>query len=431
VVLAPLPSRLRLPGPTLTAAPGLSRLRPLGPRRTVAAVLLVASLVLPWVDLQLTGDRRSSGVDIVVPWSSALTAVPFAAAVVTALVLTALTGGQDGHRRAGLVGVGVVTLGLYLPASLRWSGGAVTAQLVDQARKYSDINTSFGLAPTDYTSPSAVLGHPASDRALIIFGSLGLGWYSFVLAGLILASGLSVRASAPPGALGRALLVLLCAFVGSSVVVSAVATGWEAQAAERTVSGDPAAAVSLLHRAQQWDRPLALDPDFVVDVGLANADLGRLDAPSALFARAVALADTSRSPLQFDLYRQALAAAPQNPVVVAGVEEYLAAGTNATYLYTLSPEFPTDPAVQLATGEEEYGFDHFARAITAMNVVVGGTANAWVRSIAYTYMAVAEARLGDDRAFRVDILTAHRLDRTLSNAFASELSAGLYLPGAL
>ena len=106
----------------------------------------------------------------------------------------------------------------------------------------------------------------------------------------------------------------------------------------------------------------------------------------------------------------------------------------------IGTQAPVDPsAVSTLDGMAflSFTYGHFAyevgddsATITFMDRAVARSKNSELLSLAYTYLALSEQRLGHLVAFRRDIVKAVALDTQNVNGLGREVAAGLYTPGA-
>jgi hypothetical protein len=65
-----------------------------------------------------------------------------------------------------------------------------------------------------------------------------------------------------------------------------------------------------------------------------------------------------------------------------------------------------------------------------MDKTVADSSNGELQSLAFTYLALSEQRLGRPAVFRHDIVEAVHLDTQDVNGLGRDVAAGLYTPGA-
>ena len=80
-------------------------------------------------------------------------------------------------------------------------------------------------------------------------------------------------------------------------------------------------------------------------------------------------------------------------------------------------------------GHYAYVVGDSSTAIAYLQRSMSESGNGELQSIALTYMALSEQRLGDPAAFRQDIVRAVDLDTQEINGLGREVAAGLYTPG--
>jgi len=131
-------------------------------------------------------------------------------------------------------------------------------------------------------------------------------------------------------------------------------------------------------------------------------------------------------------FSQALAAAPDNPLVRSDFAVSLADDMNSTGA-PLAPGSVSKldglPFLSFTSGHYAFEAGDESSAIAYLDQTVADTGNGELLSAAYTYLALSEQRLGATYEFREDIVKAVDLDSQDINALAREIAAGLLTPG--
>ena len=106
----------------------------------------------------------------------------------------------------------------------------------------------------------------------------------------------------------------------------------------------------------------------------------------------------------------------------------------------IGTQAPVDPSAVSSLdgmGFLSFTYGHFAyeagddsATITFMDRAVARSKNSELLSMAYTYLALSQERLGNFIAFRRDIVEAVALDTQNVNGLGREVAAGLYTPSA-
>jgi hypothetical protein len=281
-----------------------------------------------------------------------------------------------------------------------------------------------------FAPPTSYLGVTPDATTSLILSALRVGWCLSMVAGGLLAG----RWVTPLRHRRAAVVALLAVGV---VVAWAFTTGVLAGAAK----SDGVSALLTGHSAsaeRDFDRALALNPQLRYD-GSLETDLGQAQEDQGQQTALAWFAETASPPTtgsgiatQVLEYSQALSLAPNNPVIRNGFAVSLANDM-------IGAQAPVDPtAVAMLNGMAflSFTYGHYAyeagddsATIGSMDRALATTHNGELRSLAYTYRALSEQRLGEPRAFRRDIVEAVDLDTQNVNGLAREVAAGLYTPG--
>jgi hypothetical protein len=401
-------------------------------------VLLILGLLLPWLDLELTPGVSAWHLGVTIAWARLPGFLNFGIILVVPPIAGTLAVALAPHlaRRALYwAGGSILIVAFYFAASTRLDDGGLLERILLDQQSFSSINALFGQGPVPSTLPLSVLGHGADTSSLALFGALGPGWFLSLGAGasLVLAGRetplWTTHVSMHTGRIQIAVAAVsvIAILLGSSSLVAAGVGDHEMdEASTATVEGKPARAMDELAQAAKWNNCITATEQFDQVLGRVLAEQGRA-APLAKLSRAIGLPGGAT---QFLLYQGALAGHASQGVTDT-VLKYLISEPRSVFLVSLASHFPDDPAVIFAVGVLDYKEGHYLETVDQMRRLLATTSAEWTESVAYTYWALSELRLGNLSLFRTYIVKAHALDRSLSNTFASELSAGLYLPGTL
>ncbi len=230
---------------------------------------------------------------------------------------------------------------------------------------------------------------------------------------------------------GLAVVVVLVGLLLGSLSQSDMDKGIQAVA-----TGQYAAGQSLLSSAQRLNPQVAYDTGFEQALGQAQADQGELSG-LADFAQAERPVGKDLTLLeQAQLFGEAISSLPPGSaaaaVVQANVVSFLANATISVKnpnLLTLVKSQLSSPAVSFSVGRYDYEAGASSLAITMLERADADTDNSEVKSLALTYIALAWQRLGNEAAFRTNIVAAVEADTLNENVYAREISTGLYVPG--
>jgi hypothetical protein len=127
------------------------------------------------------------------------------------------------------------------------------------------------------------------------------------------------------------------------------------------------------------------------------------------------------------LLDEALAADPTNPVITEADAELLGSSKRAALL-ARGAVSSSSVLVAYTAARATYTAGDDEACIGDMRLVLVLTTNADIRSSALTYIALSELGLGDQTAYRTDLLAAVAADVGDHNQLAREDAAGLYQP---
>jgi len=419
--------------PLLNRAPTRSagrRRLPFWWRTTFGLVLAASSLVIPWVGLSLSPDLTAfdtklafAGVPVVGHFNYGEILLPVFAAVVVSLVRS--RGRPTNVTRA--CGWAMILISLIFVVTTRIMGGELLFRLSNDLAQTQIVDRQLGYR---FAPPPSYLGFTPDSTTMMVLNNLQVGWYLTVLAGVSMA-GRSVR----PLRHRRASVIALIAI--GVLLVSGFTCGMLAQAAKSEgVAAEQAAHPVLAER--DFERALSLNPELrydnrlEIELGHAQADQGEVNALTWLAAAKSPPPTTLALTMQLFDFSEALAAAPDNPVIRSDFAVSLADDMNSTGA-PLAPgsvsSLDSLPFLSFTSGHYAFEAGDESSAIAYLHKTVADTTNGGLLSAAYTYLALSEQRLGDPYEFRQDIVKAVALDTQNINALAREVAAGLLTPG--
>ncbi len=276
---------------------------------------------------------------------------------------------------------------------------------------------------------------PLPDGAAEVFSALRLGFFLALTGALLFTATLSRQ---PKGVgvdrahrLGRwavgTMAVLLFAV---PVVDSALAHRDLDRARDAAANGDDAAAVALYESALRPGVGLDADPDVVSDFGMSQVRLRPTDSPASVLA-------TSRLQLQagndlpaLNTVVQAIDRWPMSEALrdefAAQAFDYLRRrGAPAGVRQLMSPQ--NDSAIlRIALAKYELPAGDNPAATADAIEADGLTTDSDVRSVALTFLSIAQSRSGDLTTGRQTLLAAVESDTEYVNVMARSLLTGLY-----
>jgi tetratricopeptide (TPR) repeat protein len=281
-----------------------------------------------------------------------------------------------------------------------------------------------------FLPPTSYLGFTPDATTSMILSALRIGWYAAAVSGGLLA-GRRVAPMRQP----RRMITAVAAI--ATVLAFGFASGLMAEAAE----SDGVAAVQSGHSMlaeHDFERALTLNPQLRDDsqlemqLGQAEGDQGQATALSWFAKTASPPVDSAGIAQQVLDYSEASSLAPGNLVIRNSFAVALADDMIGT-------QSPVDPSAVSMLDEMpflSFTYGHFAyevgddsATIQYMDRVLTTNRNGELQSLAYTYLALSEQRLGHLDAFRRDIVKAVALDTQNVNGLGREVAAGLYTPG--
>jgi hypothetical protein len=400
--------------------------------------LAASSLALPWLGLTLSPSLSA--------WHLALSlgAVPLLHHISYGMMLAVLLAcatvsfvRSKGRPTACTRAVGWAFLAspLIFAVTTRLVGAATMFTLQSDASQTQIINSQF-LTNNNIPAPTQFLGVQVDPKTLVFLYALRLGWYTLLIAGVLLAG----RVPWPSTWFQRS--VGLLSALAALTVVAALALGAMAQdrmnsGIQAITDGRSASGAQLIGSALRLNPSLAYNANLEQALGQAQADEG-LQTGLAEYTEAVRPVGKDLTLLQkAQLFGEAVADIPANApagkVVRADLATFLATATITSKnpdLLALVDDQLGSPALTFSVGRYYYEAGADSLAIATLEKADGETGNSEVRSLCRTYLALAWLQQGNEAAFRANIVAAVRADRLNENVYAREIAAGLYVPGA-
>ena len=398
---------------------------------------VLGALALPWLGLNLGSNLTAWHLTFSVASVPLLHHVSYGL-VITVLALCALVSFVRAGARTTLVtravGWSYVLLSLAFILTTRLAGQATMLVLANDANQSQIINSQF-LTNNNSPAPTTFVGIGFDSKTLVLLYAVRLGWYLLLASGLVLAGRLALPTTTPQR------VAAVAGGVAVLTLVAGVTLGIAAQSqlndgAQAVASGRPGLGQQEIASALRLNPEAAYDAQLQQALGTAQADQGNA-TPLADYAEAVRPTGYNLTIMQqAQLFGDALtalpASTPAGAVVRADVASFLATATisarNPNVLTLVTGQL-SQPAVSYSVGRYYYEAGAESLAIRTLRRTVAETGNSEVKSIALTYIALAFQRLGDESAFRSEIVAAVKADTLNENVYAREISAGLYVPG--
>lgn len=406
-------------------------------RFALGIIAAVGGLVLPWVGLSLTPSLSAWDLHV------SLGAVPLVGHLSYGLVMAVLTvcalvsfvrarGTPTLVTRA--VGWGYLGLSVTFVVTTRLVGIGTMFKLQSDVSQSAIVNSQF-LTNNGTPAPTQFLGINFDPKTEVLLYGLRLGWYLVLVAGLFLVGRVG-RPTNRPQRVGYALSGLAVVVVLVGLLLGSLSQSDMDKGIQAVATGQYAAGQSLLSSAQRLNPQVAYDTGFEQALGQAQADQGELSG-LADFAQAERPVGKDLTLLeQAQLFGEAISSLPPgsaaSAVVQANVVSFLANATISVKnpnLLTLVKSQLSSPAVSFSVGRYDYEAGASSLAITMLERADADTDNSEVKSLALTYIALAWQRLGNEAAFRTNIVAAVEADTLNENVYAREISTGLYVPG--
>ncbi len=406
-------------------------------RFALGIIAAVGGLVLPWVGLNLTPSLSAWNLNF------SLGAVPLVGHLSYGLVIAVLTvcavvsfvrakGAPTLVTRA--VGWGYLGLALTFVVTTRLVGIGTMFKLQSDVSQSAIVNSQF-LTNSGTPAPTQFLGINFDPKTQVLLYGLRLGWYLMLVAGLFLVGKVG-RPTNRPQRVGYALSGLAVVVVLVGLLLGSLSQSDMDKGIQAVASGQYATGQSLLSSAKRLNPQVAYDTGFEQALGQAQADQGQVSG-LADFAQAERPVGKDLTLLeQAQLFGEAISSLPPgsaaSAVVQANVVSFLANATISVRnpnLLTLVKSQLSSPAVSFSVGRYDYEAGASSLAITMLERADADTDNSEVKSLALTYIALAWQRLGNEAAFRTNIVAAVEADTLNENVYAREISTGLYVPG--
>jgi hypothetical protein len=409
------------------------------PRRRDTSVLLllavaggISTLLLPWLDLSLDPSLRSFNLSPGLARLQFPRAISYGLIVSVVLVIAVVSIVRAGWRPtiiSGRCGWALLAIGVVFAASTLIGDGHVQWLLQSDGDQlqifYNQIPSTSVLSP-----PANYLGANLNPATTNFINDIGGGVFFLLATGVLFAVGAPRRG----GSVRR--LPAACLGVVVAIVVIGLGTGWMAEnqkvaGIQDEALGNPAGAEAHLHSALRWDPSLQYDPQLISALGQSEADQGN-SGPLASFARA------NRPSAQYSLLvssilldEQAMAAAPNNPVIAESFASLLShlsvLQRKPAVVLTTLPE-SRYPALTYTLGHYYYDTGDYQSAVRIMRRALAESPNKEFDSYALTYIALSEQATGQEIAYRRDIVAAVKDDTQVANGLARDVASGQYLP---
>ena len=414
-------------------APALGRRRlPTWWRTAIGLALAVGALGVPWIGLNLSPNLTAWRINLALADVPVVGHVSYGEILLVVVLAAAVSVIRSRGRPTNvtrLCGWALVLIALIFVAATRTMGGELLFRLSTDMTQTQIVDRQ---AAFRYGPPTSFLGFTLDPTTMMVTNGLQVGWYLTLLAG-------GLMAGRPVHALRHRRAIVIAMVVIGAVLVWGFTSGLLAQ----TARSDGLAAEQAGHSSvaeRDFNRALSLNPQLrydnalETDLGHAEADQGQKGALTWLAAAASppTLASAVQIAQQVFDYSEALALAPHNPVIqsdfaVALSNDMVRAGA------PLAPGAVADLGpfafLSFTYGHYAYVVGDSSTALAYLQRSMSESGNGELQSIALTYMALSEQRLGDPPAFRQDIVRAVDLDTQEINGLGREVAAGLYTPG--
>jgi hypothetical protein len=384
----------------------------------------------PWAGLELSPGLSAWALPLSLASVPLVGHISYGAPASLLLLGAMVSSWRGGWARTAAVrwcGLALVITPVLFVVTTRISGSELLFRLGQSSDEISFLARNGATISQD--SPTTTfLGFGPDATTVLLLRSLRLGWYLCVAAGALMVGTRRLpRPQAMPalGALAGALVVItgiVCGLVGQADKLDGV---------EALAAGRPALALADIQSALSLSPQLAYDTAVPQTVGDADLQLGRQSA-DAYFAEATAQPAINQPAVLRDIawLAKASSLAPGNAVIAARYDQLLASGVaqSGPLAFHYAAQRPASLIVAWTTGLKLYHLGDNGLTIEYMDLVLGDTTSAELRSYALTYIAFADDRLGHVAAFRDDIVEAVGDDTDNVNVLAREAAAGLFLP---
>jgi hypothetical protein len=419
--------------PLLHRAPTRSAARrrlPFWWRTTLGLLFGAGALVIPWVGLNLNADLTAFNIKLsfaAVPLIGHLSYGEVLLPIIAAVAVSSVRSRGRPTNVTRACGWAMILVSLIFVVATRIMGGELLFRLSNDLAQTQIVDRQLGYR---FAPPPSFLGFTPDSTTMMVLNGLQVGWYLTLLAG-----GLMAGRSVTPLRRRRTSVIALVAI--GIVLVWGFTSGLLAQAAKfdgvaAEQVGHPVLAEHDFARALSLNPELRYDNELEVELGHAQADQAHVNALTWLAAAENPPPTTNALYQQIFDFSQALAAAPDNPLVRSDFAVSLADDMNSTGA-PLAPGSVSKldglPFLSFTSGHYAFEAGDESSAIAYLDQTVADTGNGELLSAAYTYLALSEQRLGATYEFREDIVKAVDLDSQDINALAREIAAGLLTPG--
>jgi hypothetical protein len=392
----------------------------------------LGGLVLPWLGLNMSPSLSAWHLTL------ALGAVPLvghvtygevlATLLVTASVSTWRAHGQPTNTTRAC-GWAILTTAVLFVLTTRVMGADILFRLSNDTAQTQVVDRQ--ILEYHFALPTSFFGFSPDATTRMVLNALRIGWLLTVAAGATLAGR---RVSLPRHRRVKVGLVVgLCVVVACGFASGLLADAAKSDGIALVRAGQAVEAEHEFARALSLNPQLYEDSSLETELGVAQGDTGQQSA-LAWFA------DASSPPVttdgiakqMFD-YTQALSMDPTNQVIrdgfaIAAANDML--GADVPVDLSAAPKLDGMAFMAFTYGHFAYEVGDDSRTVTFMNSTLAESSNGELRSLAYTYLALAEQALGHPAAYRNDIVEAVKLDTQNVNGLGREIAAGLYTPGA-
>jgi hypothetical protein len=409
----------------------------IGAVRYPAVGLLSAGLWGAWLQPVLSEPLRAAAIPVELPFGS-LSIVTWGLLVAAAILFAVVGLLPWGRRQPVWTDLSAVlsmtsTVGFLIQSAL--VDGALQARL---ARDRSDLASlqlivGYRIPRADITTLGPI---PLPDAAADVFSALGSGFF-LALAGAVLMSIGALaqhRSGLHRDPVGRRVVLTVSAVVVVAIAASVIDRGlgqWDlARAQAAAADGDDQSAVALYESAQGHGNLVGADPDLAAQYGISQLRHGPADGPAAGIASSRLQVQVGKD---LDALQTLADAAQRWPADQALRDEF----TAQAFAYLKKRQTP-QPVRALLSAEVD---SPLIRVTLAKYELAGGdnptaTADAHraneiagnddLRSVALTYLSVAQSRSGDLIEGRRTLLAAVDADKEFVNVMARSLLTGLY-----
>jgi hypothetical protein len=413
------------------------RLRPkvwtLASWRIVLGLLLAfSSLLFPWLGLSLSPSLSSWNLTMALgsmPLIGHLTYGELVAALAVTASVSAVRSRGRPTNTTRACGWAMLATPVFFFLTTRLIGSELLFRLTSDNLQTEIVDRQifqYHAAP-----PTSYFGFTPDSTTTMVLNALRIGWLLALAGGALLAG----RLVNPLRHRGWTFTGL----AGVSVVVAwGLTTGMLAEAAmsdgiAAAQSGHSVPAEHDFHRALTLNPQLRYDRQLNTELGQVQANQGQQGA-LAWFAKTASPPSGNEDIAQQILdYSRALSLAPSNPVIKNDFAVSLAddmIGTQSPVDPSVVSTLDGMPFLSLTYGHYAYEAGDDSATIQFMDRTVANSNNGELLSVAYTYLALSEQRLGHPAAFRRDIVKAVALDTQNVNGLGREVAAGLYTPGS-